>query len=107
MKLLSKPWRREKRQNEFERWLTAQLNDLESGTEIEPPWVTYAGQEPWWGGWRQGFSEGWYLQVWRPFWKRLSEEEQLAYVNKWETPPEWREYLLDPDRWFGQSKNGV
>ncbi len=55
----------------------------------------------------QGFSEGWYLQVWRPFWIRLSEEEQLAYVDKWGAPSEWREYLLHPDRWFGQSKNRV
>ncbi len=59
-----------------------------------PPWVKYPGNEPWWGGWRQGFSEAWLMEVWLPFWKKLSIEEKEKYLQEWNPPNEdWREYL--------------
>ncbi len=107
MKLLSNLRYQRRQTEEFEQWLASQLNDLKLGVEIKPPWITYVGQEPYWGGWRQGFSEAWYIQVWLPFWKALSEDEQLTYVIKWYAPSEWLEFLLDPDRWFGRTENRV
>jgi hypothetical protein len=61
---------------------------------VTPPWITYPGHDPWWGGWRQGESEGWLHHVWLPFWRQLPPEEQNAYLE-WYPPPndEWHEYL--------------
>jgi len=87
---------------EYYKWWAAQVHALESGEEIEPPWVVNPHSEPWSPSWQQGSIEAWKDSIWRPFWKRLSEEERVAYVNKWKAPADWREYLLDPDRYFGR-----
>jgi hypothetical protein len=75
-------------------WWSDQVLALEAGMEIQPPWVQFPDTEPWWGGWRQGNSEAWFHEIWSPFWHRLSAEERLAYVDKWQPPEDWREYLL-------------
>lgn len=67
----------EKKENEWMRWFVQQRAELECGDEIEPPWVVYQEPEPWWGGWRQGNSEGWLVLVWLPFWDKLSDEDRL------------------------------
>lgn len=87
------PWK--KTENEWQRWFSQQLESLAHGEEIEPPWVVYPDSEPWWGGWRQGNSEGWLVWVWLPFWQKLSGEEQLQYLEKWHAPAAWREYLQE------------
>jgi hypothetical protein len=61
-----------------------------------PPWIKYPGHDPWWGGWRQGVSEAWLLDVWLPFWKALSPEEKERYLQTWSPPnDDWREYVTE------------
>ena len=57
-------------------------------TNMHPPWIEYPGNDPWWGGWRQGTSETWLLKVWLPFWKNLTAEEKDAYLLR--GPPRWQ-----------------
>ena len=79
-------------------WLTAQRRARDAGAEIEPPWITFPKSEPWWGGWRQGYSEPWMLEVFLPFWRALVSEARHAYLERWSPPDQaWREYLLE--RW--------
>ncbi|NOK63934.1 MAG: hypothetical protein GFH27_549319n114 [Chloroflexi bacterium AL-W] len=93
-------WGRTTREeSEWLEWFTAQQQALEARAEIEPPCVAYPEQEPWWGGWRQGYSEAWLHEVWFPFWKKLGLKERMAYVEKWQASPEWREYLIAPGYW--------
>ena len=62
-----KRWARERRESEESlKWLNGQQRALEAGEEIEPPWVLCPSEEPWWGGWRQGYGEAWLLNVWLP-----------------------------------------
>ncbi len=62
----------------------------------KPPWVVYPHNDPTWGGWRQGYSEGWLNQVWLPFWRKLSPEERDAYLQVWPAPDEeWRRYVTE------------
>jgi hypothetical protein len=69
--------------------------DKELGTELAPPWVAYPGADPWWGGWRQGYSETWLLDEWLPFWRTLGELERKAYLARWPAPSDqWRAYVL-------------
>jgi hypothetical protein len=81
----------------FSKWFDEQKAILASGGEITPPWIAFPDSdelEGAWGGWRQGYGEGWLDGVWLPFWHRLSDAEQHAYVDKWKASPGWREYLL-------------
>ncbi|MEM8531742.1 MAG: hypothetical protein AAGF95_12920 [Chloroflexota bacterium] len=94
------PWNRRKSKTQkyldwfaFQRWL------LETGAEIPPPWVAYPNQAPWSGGWRQGNGEAWLHEVWLPFWRTLGPKERHTYVEKWNAPSEWREYLISPGHW--------
>lgn len=87
------PWK--KKENEWKRWFTQQLEALDRGEEIEPPWIVYPESEPWRGGWRQGNSEGWLVLVWLPFWHNQSGEGRLQYLEKWNAPAEWCEYLQE------------
>jgi len=62
--------------------------------DIPPPWIAYPGQDPWWGGWRQGESEAWLHEEWLPFWRTLDAEARDHYLNRWKPPAcEWAEYL--------------
>jgi hypothetical protein len=63
--------------------------------EQPPPWIVYPDSAPFWGGWRQGESEAWLLEIWLPFWNSLPSEGRLKYLNKWEAPTEWREHVLN------------
>ena len=95
-----RPWKHRKSKiQEWSEWFTAQQQALEAGAEIEPPWVAYPEQEPWWGGWRQGNGEAWLREVWIPFWKTLGPKERRVYVEKWQASPEWREYLIALGYW--------
>jgi hypothetical protein len=83
--------------SEFGRWFTAQEKALLEGGEIEPPWVAFPNEDPWWIGWRQGNGEGWIKLIWYPYWKLLEIDQRRSYLDRWNAPDMWREYL-DPDR---------
>jgi hypothetical protein len=84
---------------EWERWFKFRLEAMQRGEEVVPPWIMYPdcdfeGLGPMWGGWRQGSGEPWLLDIWFPFWKKLSDEEKDEYMRKWSPPSElWDEYL--------------
>lgn len=62
----------------------------------EPPWQRYPGRDPWWGGFRQGDAEPWYLNVFLPFWTGLGSARQHEYLERWPPPnPEWAGCLAD------------
>jgi hypothetical protein len=66
--------------------------------EVPPPWREFPGNDPTWGGWRQGSSEAWLVDVWLPFWRALSPRERDEYLRQWPPPDEeWRRYLTQ--RW--------
>ena len=54
------------------------------GAEIEPPWIVWPRQP----SWNQGDQEFYFKGLWIPFIKRLSKEERLAYLEKWQIPEE-------------------
>jgi hypothetical protein len=70
--------------------------DTNANSEVSPPWVKFPGNDPWWGGWRQGVSEAWLQEVWLPFWRSKTREEQELYLREWIPPSEeWRQYVLE------------
>ncbi len=42
---------------------------------------------------KQGTSEAWFDQVWRPFWNSLNQKERLAYLQHWDASPEWTDAI--------------
>ena len=93
------PWRRwahaRRERNQWSAWLTDQGRALEAGEEIVPPWAAWPGEDPWWGGWRQGNAEGWLNLVWLPFWSGQKADDKQGYVARWAAPEEWRRYVLE------------
>ena len=70
------------------------MSGQDSRFDVEPPWIRYPGNEPTWGGWRQGYSEAWLKEVWFPFWKRLTPADRDAYLKQWPPPNEdWELYV--------------
>jgi hypothetical protein len=98
-----RPWKAKQEENEryaeYERWYNTQLEAMQRGEEVKPPWIVYPDCDcvslgPMWRGWSQGFREVWLHDVWFPFWKKLTEAEKDEYMNKWPPPSElWDEYL--------------
>jgi hypothetical protein len=67
----------------------------DTSTELQPPWIVYPDSDPYWGGWRQGYSEAWLVDQWLPFWRALDKGGRLSYLERWPPPSEeWRTYLL-------------
>jgi hypothetical protein len=66
----------------------------EENIEVNPPWIQYPNNPPYWGGWRQGYSEGWFVYIWWPFWTKLTKKERMEYLKKWPPPDEeWVFYM--------------
>jgi hypothetical protein len=61
--------------------------------EPHPPWVEYPDEEPFWGGWRQGSGEFWLHYTWFPYWRKLTQNQRLAYLERWHVPDNWREHI--------------
>jgi hypothetical protein len=62
-------------------------------SDPKPPWIEYPGNPPFWGGWRQGFSEAWLLKIWFQFWRHLTPEEKDAYLRRYPPPDDdWLQY---------------
>jgi hypothetical protein len=61
---------------------------------VKPPWIQYPHSDPTWGGWRQGDSEAWLLDVWLPFWRQLGPQDRQDYLKQWPAPSEeWGLYV--------------
>jgi hypothetical protein len=96
---------------EFE-WFKTQQRKLESGEEIEPPWVAFPCSYASFG-WDSNETEQWKLEVWIPFWKKLSQSEKDGYLENWQPPNEewlklitvdWSGKLKKPDYWHENQK---
>lgn len=70
------------------------MSNPDSRFSVQPPWTAYPGNDPTWGGWRQGYSEDWLLNTWFPFWDQLTPEEKNAYLKEYPPPDDlWHLYL--------------
>ncbi|ERN41090.1 hypothetical protein KR51_00023510 [Rubidibacter lacunae KORDI 51-2] len=50
-----------------------------------PPWAAYPKSDSVWGGWRQGYGDG-YLQHWSEWLSTLSDEQYRTYFDKYPIP---------------------
>lgn len=64
-----------------------------SGDE-EPPWVMGAEYEPGHIIWRMEY-EAWFYYVWKWSFDRLTNNDKLAYLNRWNAPDDWRVFLFE------------
>jgi len=42
---------------------------------------------------KQGATEAWFDQQWRPFWNSLSSDQRREYLGFWHASPDWREAI--------------
>jgi hypothetical protein len=74
-------------------WYAIQMTILESGAEVKPPWIIFAGAEPW--SFKQGSNELWLSDIFLPYWQRLQPQEREVYLQRWPPPKDyWLEYLM-------------
>lgn len=57
----------------------------------KPPWIAFPQIAPTElvAYLKQGDTEAWFDQVWRPFWDALDATQRVAYLNEWKATPEW------------------
>ena len=95
-------------------WFSEQTVKLEANAEIEPPWIAFPVSLALYG-WDGGETERWKLEIWLPFWKKLSKSEQENYLEKWQPSEQWRETVTNEwrnklkksDGWFKQQLESV
>ena len=78
--------------------------------EVRPPWVEFPGIPPHEFFWREA-GEPWRAYIWQTYYSSLSEEEQIAYLKRWQVPEDWYqsvfgkeelefwEHADDPEEW--------
>lgn len=93
-------------------WFKDQKTKLKAGEEIEPPWIAFPYSYASFG-WNSGTTEHWKLEVWLPFWKKLSQADKEKYLEKWQPPNEewlklitvdWNGKLKKADYWYENQK---
>ncbi len=67
------------------------MTDSTHFNDVKPPWLAFpeivAGELA--AYLKQGATEAWFDQVWRPFWGALDRREKSAYLEQWRASPEW------------------
>lgn len=63
---------------------------------VSPPWLEFPGYPPGAFFWREA-GQPWFIYVWEPFWKSLSEVEQQTYLEKYQVPYEWQYFYFEPE----------
>jgi hypothetical protein len=67
------------------------MNDSTRFSQIKPPWIVFpqivAGELV--AYLKQGATEAWFDQAWRPYWVSLDTDEKSAYLRHWNASPEW------------------
>lgn len=86
---LAKQKRRKWEREEYTRWLSEEKCKLETGREIEPPWIILKSDlSPWYFR-----HDSWLTDIWLPFWNGMSEDEKLDYKKRWNMPTDWDEIV--------------
>ena len=65
--------------------------------DVQPPWIAFpeiAANELV-AYLKQGATEAWFDQVWRPFWVALETSQKSAYLQHWNASPEWAQAIID------------
>lgn len=81
-------------------WFRGQQAKLEADEEIEPPWIAFPLSLALFG-WNTGKTEQWKLEIWIPFWNKLSQTDKVKYLEKWQPPNEDWVKLITID-WTGK-----
>jgi hypothetical protein len=83
------------------------MNEEESSfvRDCAPPWVAFPELVPTElpRYLKQGASEAWFDDHWRPFWTRLTRTQKDQYLDFWRATPPWRDALaafFEPDEDF-------
>lgn len=69
------------------------MSDINNPGQMQPPWVAFPEMDSnnylqWI---KQGATEAWFDQIWKPYWITLSPLERNDYYDFWRAPNEWRE----------------
>lgn len=62
--------------------------------DVFPPWKAFPHRAELVYGWNQGTEEIWWYGVWDEFWRSMAEHPRLEYLEKWQAPKLWRDYLM-------------
>ena len=65
--------------------------------EEEPPWVVYPEHELGEGFFKQGEGNTFMAYTWEPYWASLNEEQQEAYLKRWNVPDSWYRLRFDKE----------
>lgn len=63
--------------------------------DIAPPtpWEVFTEVDPGSLGSLQGEMAHWWNTYWAPFWNSLEKAEQIAFLDRFDCPAEWREFI--------------
>lgn len=63
--------------------------------QCRPPWLVFPELNPreLVGFLRQGATEAYFFNHWRPFWNSLDGTRREQYLDHWKATPEWRDAI--------------
>ena len=65
--------------------------------DCQPPWAAFPDIDPdeLPRYLKQGVTEVWFDQIWRPFWQSLSQTERVEYLRHWGANERWRDAIRE------------
>jgi len=61
--------------------------------ELMPPWVIFPNLFQGVPRWNQGIEEDYGVNHWLPFWQSLNQQEKQEYMDKYDCPLDWKDWL--------------
>lgn len=65
--------------------------------ELYPPWVVFTNMFYGVPRWNQGYEEDYCVKYWIPYWNFLDKLSKNIYLEKYNCPKEWKEWLEEQE----------
>ena len=69
------------------------LDYLFANNELFPPWVIFPNYLNEHISWDQGVAYDYNILNWLPFWQSLNQQEKQEYMDKYDCPLDWKDWL--------------
>lgn len=79
---------------------------IQTGKQMEPPWIAFPGISNGSIGWRMGAGET-FLMTWDRWYRKISKEERKRYQDNHPEPESWQGFYKSKEDWMNRPAKDI